>query len=70
MKNAQALVEKLKTSGLRIEVTGPSPRFIEQTNGNYNWQIIVKATQRIELIKALSLLPANWTYNLDPTNLL
>lgn len=67
---ANKLVDILKKSGLPIEIVGPSPRFSEQSNGNYNWQLIIKAKQRSALLSVLPLLPANWSYDLDPTNLL
>jgi primosomal protein N' (replication factor Y) (superfamily II helicase) len=69
-KAALLLAEKLTSSGLKIHVTGPSPAFIEKNNNKYVWQIIVRAQQRPELVKAVKLLPANWTYDLDPSNLL
>ena len=63
------LLEKLKsTKGLVF--SGPSPAFIEHRQGLYHWQIIVKAKRRGDLISLLSQLPANWSYDLDPTNLL
>lgn len=69
-KAALLLAEKLSASGLAIHVTGPSPAFIEKNNNKYVWQIIIRAQKRTELIKAVKILPANWTYDLDPSNLL
>ncbi|MCA9329404.1 primosomal protein N' [Candidatus Saccharibacteria bacterium] len=70
IKSASVLADKLRKSNLRIKVIGPSPRFIEITKGQYNWQLILKAKDRNELLKAIELLPPNWAYNLDPINLL
>lgn len=70
IKATKELADKLRTSGLKIDIVGPSPRFNELSRGNYNWQLTIKAKQRSELLAAIELLPSNWTYNLDPTSLL
>lgn len=71
---AQAAAEKtvslLRSSGLPIIVEGPSPAFYEKQAGKYQWQAVVKAKQRSQLIAAIGLLPANWSYDIDPSNLL
>jgi primosomal protein N' (replication factor Y) len=67
---AQKLVDSLWQAGLRIEIVGPTPSFYEKVGGKYRWQLIIKAKQRGELLKVLPLLPANWTHDLDPLNLL
>jgi primosomal protein N' (replication factor Y) len=69
-KAASSLLNTLRTQNLFIEIIGPSPAFIEKANNRYYWQIIVKAKNRSELVKVIQLLPANWNYDLDPTNLL
>lgn len=67
---AQKLRLQLLAAEQRIEVVGPAPSFYEKIGGKYQWQIIVKAKERQELLKLLPLLPANWTVDLDPLNLL
>lgn len=69
-KAATELSEVLQHSGLGIQIIGPSPSFYEKSQNEYHWQIIVKAKDRRQLIKVIGLLPANWTYDLDPSNLL
>ena len=75
-ENAAAAVQKLhdallKVSGLQIRCSEPMPRFYEQTHGQFHWQLIIKASKRGELIKALEILPkGDWVYDLDPSNLL
>lgn len=69
-KAAQALVDSLHQSGLRIQIIGPTPSFYEKVGGKYQWQLIIKAKDRKELLKVLPLLPSNWTHDLDPLNLL
>lgn len=67
---AHNLSQELLSAGLAIELTGPSPAFVEKSNNKYRWQILVKAKQRNELVKAIKLLPKNCSYDIDPTNLL
>jgi primosomal protein N' (replication factor Y) len=67
---AQKTVQQLRQSGLRIIIDGPMPAFHEKAAGKYQWQANIKAKDRGELIKAIKLLPANWTYDIDPSNLL
>lgn len=69
-KTAHSLMGQLAKSNLPIELIGPSPSFIEKAQGYYRWQIIVKARDRQSLITVIKLLPAGWTHDLDPSNLL
>lgn len=66
----KALQQKLADATLKVQVLGPTPSFYERVNGSYQWQLIVKAKQRPELLKVIELLPPNWSYDLDPVNLL
>lgn len=67
---ANKLKETLQTSGLKIRIEGPAPSFYEKFQGKYQWQLIIKATERGELLKVISQLPANWSYDIDPLDLL
>lgn len=69
-KASQQLADQIKKSGARVEVVGPSPAFVEKTQNRYRWQLIVKATSRPELIRIIPMLPANFTYDIDPIHLL
>jgi primosomal protein N' (replication factor Y) (superfamily II helicase) len=69
-KASQQLGATLRSQKLPIEVIGPSPAFTEKIHNRYRWQLIIKATQRTELIKIIRSLPANWSYDIDPVNLL
>ena len=53
-----------------IEVIGPSPAFTEKTHNQYRWQLIIKANQRPLLTEIIKQLPNNWSYDIDPMNLL
>ncbi len=73
-KSAESAAEKLKTnlraSGLKIKIEGPAPCFYEKIQGKYQWQLIIKASERGELLKVIDILPANWAYDIDPLDLL
>jgi primosomal protein N' (replication factor Y) len=69
-KTAQDLAASLLNARLAVELSGPAPAFVEKNAGRYHWQIIVKAKQRSELIKAIKMLPKNCSYDIDPSNLL
>ena len=54
-----------------INVDGPAPSFHQKLEGKYQWQLVVKATNRSALLAVLQHLPGNgWSYDLDPINLL
>lgn len=67
---ATKLLGDLRKRGLPVQYLGPSPRFIEKTQGKYRWQIIVKSKSRAPLLEIVNTLPANWSYDIDPLNLL
>jgi primosomal protein N' (replication factor Y) len=74
IKAAESATEKLKneieSSGYRVRVEGPAPSFYERFQNKYQWQLVVKARDRGELLKIIADLPANWSYDLDPMDLL
>src|SRR5690606_26369275 len=67
---AEKVVDDLRHSGLRLVIDGPTPAFYEKIAGKYQWQAVIKAKDRGQLIEAIRLLPANWSYDIDPNNLL
>ncbi len=69
-KTSEKLADSLRVKFKNIEISGPGPAFIEKSNNRYRWQIIIKATQRKTLTDIVKQLPANWSYDLDPVNLL
>ncbi len=69
-KAAAKYLDILHNHKVRVIINGPSPSFYEKIGNKYQWQIILKASDRKELIKAISLLPANWTYDIDPSTLI
>jgi primosomal protein N' (replication factor Y) len=64
------LIKQISNMGIKAQIIGPAPRFIEKINGSYNWQVTVKAKNRDQLIKIIHNLPNNWQYDIDPSNLL
>jgi len=69
-QTAHKLAQALLQQQLPIELSGPSAAFIEKNNNVYYWQIIVKAKRRQVLLDIIRQLPANWSYDIDPINLL
>lgn len=69
-KTAQKLALELQHTSLRILIDGPMPAYHEKTGNKYQWQLILKSKNRQDLLDVIALLPANWTYDIDPLNLL
>lgn len=69
-KAALTLVQKLRLLNRRIIIEGPAPSFHEKVISKYQWQIIIKARNRSELLAVIPSLPSGWSYDIDPTNLL
>jgi primosomal protein N' (replication factor Y) len=70
---AESAANKLKAeiqASYRVRIEGPAPSFYEKLQGKYQWQLIVKAVDRSELLKIVAHLPANWSYDIDPADLL
>ncbi|HTB49199.1 MAG TPA: primosomal protein N' [Verrucomicrobiae bacterium] len=74
IKSAEDTALKLKSeiegAGYQVRVEGPAPSFYERFQNKYQWQLIVKAKNRDELLKIIANLPANWSYDIDPIDLL
>jgi primosomal protein N' (replication factor Y) len=67
---ATQLKSDLQAKHLPVEIIGPAPQFYEKQNDSYHWQLIVRAKQRDVLLSVIKQLPANWTPDIDPLNLL
>jgi primosomal protein N' (replication factor Y) len=74
IKAAEEAAEKLKSdienAGHHVRVEGPAPAFYEHFQNKYQWQLVIKARQRSELLRIIAALPANCAYDLDPMDLL
>lgn len=73
ISSAEDAAHKLKDDILahrKVRVEGPAPSFYERLQGKFQWQLVVKAVDRAELLQIVADLPANWSYDLDPLDLL
>lgn len=66
---AKLLATKLSRDS-SLQILGPSPAFYSKVAGAYQWQIIVKAVKRNDLLRIIHTLPTGWRYDIDPTNLM
>ena len=60
----------ISDSQLEVNVEGPAPCFYEKVLGKYQWQLIIKAKQRSDLLKIIKILPKNCSYDIDPLDIL
>jgi primosomal protein N' (replication factor Y) (superfamily II helicase) len=67
---AMDLKETIERGRYRVRVEGPAPSFYERLQGKYQWQLVVKARDRQELLKIIASLPTGWSYDIDPLDLL
>jgi primosomal protein N' (replication factor Y) len=67
---AQKLKEVLISKKLPIEVIGPTPSFQARRGRNYYYQLVVRAKSRQDLTKLAESVPAGWSIDLDPVDLL
>lgn len=67
-KAAKALAEKITADNVIVE--GPAPSLHEKVAGKYQYQLVIKSTQRSALLAIIKQLPANWSYDIDPADLL
>lgn len=70
MKAANTYATALRADNPDLTIDGPSPSFYEKSAGSYRWQIIIRAKNRSSLSTIASNLPAGWTADLDPSDLL
>ena len=67
---ATKLKDAIQNGGYRVIVEGPAPCFYERFQKKYQWQLVIKAVERSELVRIIKNLPANWSYDIDPVDLL
>ena len=67
---SQKLARELHTHYPHLEILGPTPSFYERLGGAYRWQLIVKSSQRSDLVAIAKNVPAGWMADLDPSSLL
>ena len=74
-RSAELAADKLKhaiqVSGCKVRVEGPAPSFYEKFQSKFQWQLVVKAVDRPELIRVINALPSSgWSFDIDPNDLL
>ncbi|HET7320705.1 MAG TPA: primosomal protein N', partial [Candidatus Saccharimonadales bacterium] len=66
-KAAEDFAEVLRKAKLKIEIDGPAPAFHEKFQNKYQWQLVLKAKDRTQLLEVIKLLPSSgWSYDIDP----
>lgn len=53
-----------------IIIEGPAPSVHEKVAGKYQYQMVIKSLRRSRLLEVVARLPANWSYDIDPVDLL
>lgn len=51
------------------ELIGPAPAFMERLKGRWRWQLIVRAPDPVELLRAVEF-PRGWRIDIDPASLM
>lgn len=74
-KSAEEYIEKLyediSKMSIKARLHEPTPSFYEKSHGKYNWQLLVKSSDRKNLVSIVnSLKKGDYTYDLDPLHLL
>lgn len=69
-KAAVKLKAQLLNQALTVEIVGPTPSFYGRRGRYFYWQIVVKSKSREQLVALAKTVPADWTTDLDPANLL
>ena len=61
---------EIKNSKVNVGISGPVPSFYAKVDKKFQYQLIIRAKLRSELIKVIKILPSGWNYDIDPINLL
>ncbi|HET9850222.1 MAG TPA: primosomal protein N' [Candidatus Saccharimonadales bacterium] len=67
---AISLKASLAAQGLPVQIIGPTPAFYARRGKYYYWQLVIKAKQRSHLTQLAKSVPAGWSIDLDPIDLL
>ncbi|MDB5169546.1 MAG: primosomal protein [Candidatus Saccharibacteria bacterium] len=67
---AEKLRADIEASGAKVRVEGPAPCFYERFQNKYQWQLVIKAVDRSQLLDVIKQLPGNCSYDIDPLDLL
>jgi len=67
---AEKLITELRAARYKVRIEGPAPSFYEHTMNKSNWQLVIKAKDRSQLVKIVHALPSGWSFDIDPIDLL
>ena len=71
IRNSQALAQHIRQHHPAVSILGPTPAFHERLRDTYRWQLVIKATQRRDLLAVIASVPAkHWQVDIDPQSLL
>jgi primosomal protein N' (replication factor Y) len=71
IRNARELAATLKKDYPNVVIFGPTPAFYERQHDTYRWQLIVRSSDRAQLLEIMKDVPtAHWQADLDPMSLL
>lgn len=69
-KNAERIAAVLQKNHRGVAIEGPAPSFHEKIQSKYVWQLILKSKDRAKLLACIKDLPPDWSYDIDPIDLL
>jgi primosomal protein N' (replication factor Y) len=67
---AATTLAKTVSADNSVIIEGPAPSLHEKVAGKYQYQLVIKSTERSKLLNIIARLPANWSYDIDPADLL
>lgn len=71
VKNSTAMARRIQTAHPRVHVLGPTPAFYERQRDTYRWQLVIKSTDRMQLLEIMKETAGpNWQADIDPISLL
>ena len=73
IQNAKKLADEIHKDcdDSNTKILGPTPSFYERQRNNYHWQIVVRSSNRAELMRIAEKIPlTKWQVELDPVSLL
>jgi primosomal protein N' (replication factor Y) len=68
VRMAGRLESWISESGMKVEIIGPAPCFFPRINNQYRWQIILRGSDPLPLLKSRDL--GEWRVEVDPASLL
>lgn len=59
---------EIQAQGLDVKIVGPAPAFVTRTHGRYRWQLMLKGSGLMEMLRKLEM-PGGWLVDVDPVGL-